>query len=122
MLERLVRHDRTEVGAADSYVDHISNPFARVTFPFAAAYTTAELRHPVQHMVNFGYDIGSIYNDGFIFRSTQGYVQHGPLLGGVDLFPAKHRVDSCPQARFCGQLEQELEGFVSDAIFGIVEI
>src|SRR5215475_7522207 len=110
MPERLVRHDRTKVGAADSYVDHIPNALAGVSLPFAGAYTIGKVSHPVQYSVDFGHDILSIHKDRFIFRSAECHVQHCSLFGDIDLLPAKHRVDPRTQTRLCGKLEKELEG------------
>ena len=55
------------------------------------------------------------------FGRAQGHVQHGPVLGDVDLLAAKHGVDALPQAGLLGQLEKQLEGFVGDAIFRVVQ-
>jgi hypothetical protein len=49
-------------------------------------------------------------------------VQDRSLLRDVDLLPSKHGVDPAPQTRFLGQLKEELEGFVGDAILRIVEV
>jgi hypothetical protein len=49
-------------------------------------------------------------------------MQNRPLLSDIDLFPAEHRIDSCPQSRLTGQLKQQLDGLVGNAILGIVEV
>ncbi len=36
VFERLVGHDRTEVGTADADIDHVLDALARVAFPFPA--------------------------------------------------------------------------------------
>src|SRR6516162_892439 len=38
-LQCLVGHDRAEIGAADTNVDYVANPFSGVAFPRAAADT-----------------------------------------------------------------------------------
>src|SRR5215469_1645394 len=122
MLERLVRHDRTKVGAADSDVYDIPNAFSGVPFPLAAAHTIGEVSHPVQYSVDFGHDILFIHKDRFIFRSAECHVQYRSLFGEVDLLPAKHRVDPCSQTGLCGKLEKELEGLIRNTILGVVEV
>ena len=52
--------------------------------------------------MDFRDDILAIDKDGFPFGRAQGDVQHRPLLGDVDLVPAKHGVDALPQAGFLG--------------------
>ena len=43
-------------------------------------------------------------------------------LGGVDLLAAEHRVDPLRQAGSLGQLQQEAQRFVGDAVLGVVEV
>ena len=111
MLQRLVSHHRSEVGAADADVDDVANAFAGVPFPLSAADAVGEIRHPVEHGVNLGHHILAVDHDGRSLRRAQGHVQDRALLGDVDLVAAEHRIDPRTQARFVGQLEQQLEGF-----------
>ena len=55
-------------------------------------------------------------------RRAQGDVQDGAVLGDVDLLAPKHGVDASAQAGFLGQLQEELEGFVGDAVLRVVEV
>ena len=55
-------------------------------------------------------------------RRAQGDVEHRALLGGVDLLAAEHGVDALAQARLLGKLQQQGQGFVGDAVLGVVEI
>ena len=48
-------------------------------------------------------------------------MQDGALFGEVNFISAKHGVDVRPQPRFLGQAEQELDGFVGDAILRVIE-
>src|SRR6266853_1147003 len=45
MLEGLVRHDRTQVGATNPYVDDIANSPAGMATPFPSPYAIREIRH-----------------------------------------------------------------------------
>ena len=61
-------------------------------------------------------------NDGLPFGGAQGHVQDGPLLGLVDLLPAKHGIDTGPQAGFLGQLQEEPHRRVGGAVLRVVEV
>ena len=121
VLERLIGHDRAQVGAADADVDDVANALAGVPFPFSAADAVGEGCHLVEHLVDAGNNVLAIDNDGFAFGGSQGDVQDGAFLGDVDFFSAEHGVDALPQAGFLGQLEEELAGFLGDAVLGVVE-
>ena len=49
-------------------------------------------------------------------------MQHSSLLCGVDLLPAKHRLDSRLQAGLLGEPKKQLERLVGDAILGVVQV
>jgi len=49
-------------------------------------------------------------------------VQDGTLFRDVDFFAAEHRVNTRPQARFFSSLKKKFEGFVRDAVLGVIEI
>lgn len=72
--------------------------------------------------MHLGDHVFAIHNDGRISRRPQGDVQNRSFLGEVNLFPAKHSVDSFPQSRFLREFEQQLECLVRDAILRVIEI
>ena len=55
-------------------------------------------------------------------RGAQGHVQDGSFLREVDLFAPEHGVNPGSQAGFLGQLQEQLEGFVGDAILGVIQV
>ena len=55
-------------------------------------------------------------------RGAQGDVQDGSFLRQVDLFSPEHGVDPGSQAGFLGQLQEQLEGFVGEAILGVIQV
>ena len=57
VLQRLVRHHRAEIGAADTDVHHIPHPLTGVPAPFAVPHLSGEMRHLVEHGVNLRHDI-----------------------------------------------------------------
>ena len=94
MLQRLIGHDRPQVGAADADIDDIDDSFAGVAFPFAAANAVAEISHPVQHGMNLRYDVLPLNLDGGSSRSTKRDVKDGTVFGEVDFVPPEHRIDA----------------------------
>ena len=93
-------------------------------WPFHAPLRTrlAEVGHLVEHGVDLGHDVLAVHDDGRASRRAQGHVQDGPVLRDVDLLAAEHGVDPRAQAGFLGQLQEQLERFVGDAILRVVEV
>ena len=98
VLQRLVGHHRPEVGAADADVDDVADALAGVALPRAAADAVGEVGHPVEHRVDVGHDVLAVDDDRRASRRAQRDVQHGAVLGDVDLLAAEHRVDARAQA------------------------
>ena len=122
MLQRLVGHHRPEVGAADADVDDVANAFAGVAFPGAAAHAVGEISHLVEHGVDLRHHVLAIDDDRCASRRAQGHVQDGAVFRDVDLLAPEHGVDPRAQSGFLRQLQEELEGFVGDAILRVVQI
>ena len=80
-----------------------------------------EVGHAIEHGVDLGHDVFAVDQDRLTSRSAQGHVQDGAVLGDVDLLAAKHGVDASFQARFLGQLQQQAERLVGDAVLGVIE-
>ena len=121
MPERLVGHHRPEVGAANADVDHVADALAGMALPRAAPDAVGEVGHLVEHGVDLGDNVLAVHDDGSVLRRAQGHMQHGAVLREVDLLPAEHGVDALAQAGFRRQLQQELEGFVGDAVLGVIQ-
>ena len=80
--QRLVRHDRTEIRAADSDVDHVADracPCARASAP--SADPVGERGHPIEHLVNLRHDVVAIDDDRLAARRAQRHMQHRALFG-----------------------------------------
>ncbi len=122
MLQRLVGHDRTKVGAADADVDHIADPLAGMAFPVAAADAVGEVCHLVQNRMHVGHHIPAVDEDRSIPWRAQRHMESGPPLRDIDLLAAEHGIDALAQARLLRKLEQQLQRLVSDAVLRIVEI
>src|SRR6185436_15858250 len=61
-------------------------------------------------------------NYGSLARRAQGYMEHGPVFGAVDLLALKHGVDPLPQAGFIRELQEQIYRLARDAIFRVIEI
>ena len=120
MPERLVGHHRPEIGTANADVDDAFDGLAGVPFPFAAAYAVAELGHLLEHGMHLGHDVLSIHQNAGALGRAQSHVQHGAILGDVDFLAAEHGFDPPTQVTFLGQLEQQLEGLVGDAVLRVI--
>ncbi len=122
MFERLVSHHRTKVGTADADIDDVPDTFAGMAFPFAVADAIGKFRHFVEHGVNFRHDVLSIHEDACPFRCAQSDVQDGAVFRDVDFLATEHGCDPPAQIGFLGQLDEQFEGPVSDAILRIIQI
>src|SRR5215469_6452246 len=66
--QRLVRHDRAEIGATDTDVDDVPDRRAGVAAPLADAHPSRELTHPVEHLVHRGHHIDTVDGDALAPR------------------------------------------------------
>ena len=68
------------------------------------------------------YDIDVVDDNPLALRSTQGDVENGTVFGDVDLIAAKHRADARGQSALACKRQQQLDGFVDDAILRLIEV
>ena len=122
VAQGLVGHDRAEVRAADADIDDVANALAAVAPPFAAAQCAGQRLHAIQHGMHFGDDILSVHEHLHLLRGAQCCVQRGALLGGVDGVAPEHRVPALTQTAAFGHVHQQAQGFIVDALFGVVEV
>ncbi len=80
--QRLGRHARTEIGAADADIDDVGNRFPGGTAPFARVDGIAEAAHLVEYRAHIGHDVvaGDHDRTAGVANVTQGHVQHGTVL------------------------------------------
>ncbi len=122
IAQRLVCHHRPQVGAADANVDDVADALAGEAFPLAAAHTLRKVAHAVKHGVHLRHNILAVDVDMGVARGAQGDMQHGAVLGDVDLVAAEHGVDVGAQIGLFCQLHEQPHGFVGDAVLGVVEV
>jgi hypothetical protein len=118
----LVSHHRPEVGAADADVDDVPDALAGVARPTAAAHPARKGAHAVEYYMHVGYHVVAIKQDGCRTRCAQGHVQHRAPFRDVDPVAAEHGVDPFAQAGLPGQLHQQAQRFIGDAVLGIVQV
>ena len=90
--------------------------------PLTRADALGEVGHLAQHRVHLRDDVLAVDDDRRVLGRAQRGVQHGAILGDVDLVAAEHRVDALTQARPAGQLEEQTHGLVGDAVLRVVEV
>ena len=69
-----------------------------------------------------GHDVLAVDHDRRAARRAQRHVQHGALLGDVDLLAPEHRVDAPAQVALVGELQEQLQRLVGDAVLRVVEV
>ncbi len=57
--------------------------------------------------MHVGHDVLPVDHDRLAARRAQRDVQHGAVLGDVDLLAAEHRVDARAQPRLAGELQEQ---------------
>src|SRR5580700_10012169 len=72
--------------------------------------------------MDFRHHVLSLEDNGFVSRCTQCNVQDCVLLSDVDLVPAKHGIDACPQARLFSELKKEMHRFIGDTVLGVIQV
>ena len=114
-------HHRTQIGTADTDVDHMLDGLAGITLPLARDDLGTEALHLLQYGLHFRHHILAIDQDFAVGAVTQGDVQHGTAFGLVDGFTVEHGVDGRAQIGLFGQIGQQLEGLFADDVLGVVD-
>ena len=74
VAQRLVGHDRPQIGAADADVDHVADRLAGVAGPAAAAHLYREGGHALQDIVHLRHHVLAVHEDFGVQRRAQGHV------------------------------------------------
>ena len=118
----LVGHRRTEVRASDADVHHGLDAFAGRPRPLTGTQPVGEAAHRVEHGMDVGHGVLAVDLEGGVPRQAQGGVQHGPVLGGVDVLAGEHGVTALLQACRAGQIHQQCQGLPGDPVLAVVDI
>ena len=114
-------HDRAEVRAANADVGNVGDGLAGVALPRAAADFVTKHRHLLQHAIDLGHHVFTVHKNRAIGSIAQRDVQHGAVLGEVDLLPREHLLRPPRHVRLQRQVEEEPHGFVGHAVFRVIE-
>ncbi len=104
--QRVGRHARAQVGAADADVDDVGEGVVGVAARGAGAHLFGEAAHAVELALHLGVDLVAPGAAGF--AAAQRHVQHGAVFGGVDGVAAEHGLAPIGQAALRGEFEQGL--------------
>ena len=121
-LERVHRHRRPQIGAADADVHHISDAESGVAGPSAAANLLGKLAHVIQRGVDFRHHVGVAHEHRPARSIAQGHVHHGALLGEVDRLTGKHLVAECFDTARLGKTAERLHHVVGNQMLRVVGV
>ena len=117
----LVGHGRAQVGPSDTDVDHRGDPLAGLPGPLAGPDAVGHLPHPVEHPVHVGYHVLPVDLERGTTRHAQRHVQHGTVLGGVDVAAREHGIPPLFDPGTAGHRHQASQGVVGDPVLRVVE-
>ena len=98
----------------------IRSPVAPVHSPERTR--SANARHPVEHLVHVGDHVLAVHDEARVARQAQRGVQHGPVLGDVDVLAGEHRGDPLAQPGPLGERDERRDGLVGDQVLAVVEV
>ena len=107
VAQRLVGHHRAEVGAADADVDDVADRLAGVARSTRRSGPAREVGHPVEHLVDLLDDVDPVDDERALARHPQRHVEHGAVLGDVDVLAGEHRVATLLDAALARQLAEQ---------------
>ena len=122
-LERLVDHDRAEVGATNADGDEVLDALARNTLPLTGADLLGKGVHAGELVANVCHGVLAIDHDGtdLALRATERGVQHGTVLGGVDMHAGVHLVAALLDVRGACKVAEQLHRLVGHEVLGEVK-
>ena len=67
-------------------------------------------------------DVDAVHDERALARHPQRDVEDGTVLGRVDPVAAEHRVRALGEARLVGELHEQPQRLVGDAVLRVVEV
>ena len=122
VLQGLIGHDRAEIGATDTNVDHVAYALAGMPSPLAVADLIRKCRHLVEHGVDLKHYVPAIHHNRLVLHCSQRDVHNGAFLREIDLLTVKHGVDPLAQAALIREFEQQPDRLIGDAVLRVVEV
>ncbi len=119
-----VDHDRAEVAAPDTDVDHVGDLLARDPAPLSRPHAVGEVAEAVEHLVHVVVDLLPVDDEGGLRAggATEGRVQHGAVFAGVQVRPAQHVGEALAHAGLVGQRQQSVEHVGGDEVLRQVDV
>ena len=121
MPQRLVRHYGSQVGAADADVDDVADALSGVALPCAAADAIGEIRHLVEHGMNLRHHVLAVDHDRCP-RGARSATCSTARFSVMLIFSPRNIASRARQAAIPGELQQQPNGFIGDAVFGVIEV
>ena len=111
-LESLVHHDRAQVGATDTDVHNGLDALAGDAGPLAVAHALSECINLLQNGVNVCVYVLAVNGQcgGVTLGAAQCGVQHGAVLGDVNVLTGEHCLAGLLQLDLFSELDQQLDG------------
>ena len=120
--ERDVRHDGTEVGAADADVDDVLDALAGEALPLAAAHGVGEVAHLVEDLAHVLEDVLAVdLHLVVLVEVAERGVENGAAFRRVDLLAGEHLLDLFLEVCLLRELDERLHRRLVDAVLGVVE-
>jgi hypothetical protein len=81
-----------------------------------------EISHLVEHSMNLRHYVLPVHDNRCPFQGAKSEMQDSAPLGDVDLLAKEHRIPPLLDASLSGELQQQSDGFVGNAVFGEIQI
>lgn len=117
----LADHQRPQIRATNPNVHHMADGLPGMAGPGPGAHLLRELPHLRKHCAHPGHDILPLDDRGAVAAVTQGRMQHGTALGGVDGFTGEHGVPPLGHPCGAGQVHEQLHGLLVHPVLGVVQ-
>ena len=117
-LESLGNHDGTQVGTTDTDVDDSVNALSRVSLPSSVANGLGELLDVLKHSRNIS---DTLLVDLELVEVTEGDMEDGTILGGVDVLSGEHLVPVGLDFSLPNEAEEGIEDGLGDQVLGVIQ-
>ena len=90
--------------------------------PGAGAHVVGEPAHAVEHLVDLGDDVVALVGDHRALGCSQRDVEHGPVLGDVDVLAGEHRIPELLDAGGAGEVGEQRDRVPGDPVLRPVDV
>ena len=121
VAQGLVGHHGTEIRAADADIDDVFDALAGMALPLAGADAIGKFGHAVENGMNLWNNINAIDFDRCRARGAEGGMEHGAVLGDVDLVTTEHGVNLAAQTGCVREIDEASDCLAGDEVFRIIQ-